>query len=123
MDEPPEDGTSSAATVSAAFKFLKYNEVYEREKLYTLEYDDESGLKRTNIELDERQDVPVEDIRRMRHLTWDESGIAVATMCSNAAAYSVDNTQSLKSTLYPEIERVLSAMFSPSRVVIMEHVV
>lgn len=108
-----------------AFKFLKPSEVYQREKLYTLNYNPgDSGIARSNIDLDERSRIPVTNLRDLHQpLLWEGSGIGLRTILPVLSEEDFRDNTKIVDRYYPEIKRVLGKMLKPSKIVVLEHTV
>jgi hypothetical protein len=76
------------------------------------------------MELEENQNIPVKDLRKVGNaLKWDSSGIAIKSISDTMSEDDFDDENKIRNAYYPEIEQLLYATFNPSKVVIVEHIV
>jgi hypothetical protein len=110
--------------VYGSFNFLKPNvELYKREKAFRLEYEPPHGQERTNIELEEKSNIPIHDLRDGNdiELNFEQSGIAVANLQSNMSETDFYDDELVINRYYDEIRGMLHLVFQPTEVKIMEH--
>ncbi|KAL3426804.1 hypothetical protein PVAG01_00313 [Phlyctema vagabunda] len=108
--------------VRTTMNFLAREELYKYEKPYLLIFEPPEGFPRTNIRLDKRKDVILEDIRgREDKFSLAQHGFQLLKIESSLRAQDFEDDQQVTSTYLPEVAEALRKLLNASRVQVFEH--
>lgn len=102
--------------------FLTPSETFEEEKPYAFRYAVDRGhVKQTNMEMEQRSGITIEDIRGREHqFTLDSSGFCVLPVRSQWKYEDYHDPRSL-SAFFVELGEILKDSLKASRVMIFRH--
>ena len=105
----------------ASFNFMKRSDLHKDEKPYRMQYDPGEGVPRTNIDLEEHENIVIDDFRPLG-MDFDKCGFGVGNLTSSLEG-DFENKAWVEKNYYKGIEELLLRKFKPDEVQIMEHVV
>jgi len=110
-------------SVVTTMDFLADSKQYLGEKPYRLKFEPPAGLPRTNIQVDQQQQL-IEDIRgREKDFTLENNGFTLVPFHVEMAIEDYDEEQKIKALYLPKVAELLKDMLRASRVQIFEHLV
>ncbi|KAF2230782.1 hypothetical protein EV356DRAFT_472993 [Viridothelium virens] len=103
--------------------FLKSDELYDREKPYSLRFTPPEGFPRANIKL-EKRDIHVHDIREKKeNLEFQKDGLAVLDFESKMTYQDYDDEDVVKNVFLKEVSNLLKHFLGAQHVQVFEHTV
>ncbi|KAF2831289.1 hypothetical protein CC86DRAFT_366686 [Ophiobolus disseminans] len=108
--------------IEAEVAFLKYEPTYELEKLYTINYNTDGILPRTNAE-NELKTISVQNFRKIQTPpSFDVCGFATQKLCSSLEMADFDDSTKVKEVFYAEVKGVLKEMYPAACAIeVLEH--
>ena len=104
--------------------FLAPNDLYLRQKPYSLRFEPKQPFLPSNIRTEKRENVVIEDIRgREKDFSLKANGFAVMPLASQMAYGDFDNRQKLIDIYLKEVAEKLRTFLGAFQVQIFEHTV
>lgn len=111
-----------SSSTQASIHFLKRLSKYETEKVYELKYDPPPGLPKTNMCLERRDHITVEDMRhRESGLKIDERGYQIITLEDGLELIDYDDQASLLQHYFPLLAQKVKEVMLADRVQIFDY--
>ncbi|KAL1304236.1 hypothetical protein AAFC00_000653 [Neodothiora populina] len=110
-------------STTGTLSFIPRDELYQREKPYTLKFNPPTNLAKSNIK-GLIQDVTLEDVRgRKDRFTIEDNGFEIVVLPETLAYHDFEDETKIKQVYLPQIAQLLMDMLGASRVQIFEHLV
>ncbi|KAJ4299615.1 hypothetical protein N0V90_004861 [Kalmusia sp. IMI 367209] len=110
--------------IETSMHFLRQNELYASTKPYSLRFEPPAGFPRSNITLDRREDLKIEDCRSIiDRFSLHKQGFAIMNLESKMKYQDYENDASIVDIYLSEVADALRSLFSASHVQIFEHTV
>ncbi|KAL1638134.1 hypothetical protein SLS58_008971 [Diplodia intermedia] len=115
--------TAGEAGVLSHAHFLQRDDLYTKEKPYSLRYTPPEGFPRANIRL-ERHDIRVRDVRAVKdELSFERDGCEIVHLSSQMKYADWDDDSTIKSVFLREVADHLRKALNAQHVQIFEHTV
>jgi hypothetical protein len=113
---------ASSCDVVTELLFLKKDSKYDTEKPYTLQYEPDGDLPRSNCERVPAAQINITDIRGREHeFTKAKHGFQIVELESKLDREDFYNEAAVEATYYQELKEMLKREFGAKHVEILEH--
>lgn len=114
----------SSHDTQASIWFLQRLPLYNTEKVYEFKYDPPKGLSKTNMHLEKRDGIPVEDIRDTKsNYLIEEQGFQILELGDSSDSIDYDDETALREKYFPMIATAVKDAMKAERVQIFDYVV
>ncbi|KAI4595982.1 hypothetical protein KJ359_006274 [Pestalotiopsis sp. 9143b] len=112
----------SSAAIATELSYLKMDPIHQHEKPYSVNYDTNGLLPKTNTFADPHP-VVIQNFRTVKSpRTFDEFGFCVKTLPSALGRRDFDDPDKVEECFYPEVKQMLEQMFPQAAAIeILEH--
>jgi hypothetical protein len=110
--------------IETSMHFLQRSDLYSTVKPYSLRFEPPEGFERSNIKLERREDLKIEDARPVIHnFSLDKQGFKIVNMDSKMTYEDFEDDAKIVDIYLSEIVDTLQKLFGASHVQIFEHTV
>lgn len=111
------------SSIIGSISFISKDELYQREKPYSLKFTPPAGLPKSNVR-GHTHDQILEDIRsREDQFNIEKNGFALVSLPEALTYEDFDDESKVQHVYLPQIAQLLQDMLGASRVQIFEHLV
>lgn len=104
--------------------FLERNVIYDTEKVYELKYDPPQGLPKSNMKLEKKPAISIQDIRgNERNYSFERNGFTIMNIGNNMAIDEYEDEGKLKENYFPKLAFAVRDLLKADRVQIFDYVV
>ena len=110
--------------VCTGLYFLDRDSLYERERVYELDYDPGNGFPTTNMKLTKFDDLNIQDVRgRKDDLSFDAQGFAIMELDTTMSIEDFEDPNKVEEVYLKEVCEKLLRLLGASRVQVFDQLV